>query len=192
MIRKLMGLLLLVTGLPAVAADLSYNFVEVGYQKIEFDEEFSPGIDIDGEGYGIGASFEIGESWFVGVNYAKAEFDFGIDLDQTSLGVGWHTDISANADFFGTLSYVRAEASAEGLDSIDDDGYGMAIGVRGMVGSKFELAGSLGYVDFGDGGDGTAVGGNALYYFTDNFAAGFTVDIDEDITAYGLGLRVYW
>lgn len=192
MIRKLVGLLMLVTGLPALAADLSYNFVELGYQRIDFDEEIAPGVDVDGDGYGIGGSFEVGNNWFVGINYAKAEFDFDVDLDQTSLGVGWHTDISPNADFFATLSYVKAEASASGFDSIDDDGYGMTIGVRGMVGSKFELAGSVGYVDFGDGGDSTAVGGKALYYFTDNFAAGFTVDIDEDITAYGLGLRIYW
>ncbi len=100
--------------------------------------------------------------------------------------------ISDNADFYGALSFVRAEASASGFGSVDDDGYAATIGVRGMIAERFELNGSLGYVDFGDGGDSTSFGAGALYSFTDTVAAGFSVNIDDDVTIYGLGLRVYF
>jgi hypothetical protein len=66
------------------------------------------------------------------------------------------------------------------------------IGLRGMIGERFELNGSLAYVDYGDGGDTTAFGGGVLYNFSDAFAAGFSIDIDEDLTAYGIGIRFYF
>jgi hypothetical protein len=192
MIRKFCGLTLLVLAAPTMAADISYNFVEAGYQEIDIDGGFVGGLDIDGDGYGVGGSFELNENWFIAASYAKAEFDFGVDLDQFSLGAGYHVPISDNADFYGMFSYVNAEASASGFGSVDDDGYEAKIGLRGMIGERFELNGSLAYVDLGDGGDTTAFGAGALYNFSDVLAAGFSIDIDDDVTAYGIGIRVYF
>lgn len=192
MLRKLYGLTLLMLAAPALAADISYNYIEAGYQEIEIDGGFVGGADIDGDGYGLGVSFELNENWFIAASYAKADFDFGVDLDQLSVGAGYHVPISENADFYGALSFVRAEASASGFGSVDDDGYSATIGLRGMIGERFELNGSLAYVDFGDGGDTTAFGAGALYSFTDAVAAGFSIETDDDVTAYGLGLRIYF
>ena len=192
MLRKLCGLTLLCLATPVLAADISYNFVQAGYQEIDIDADALSGIDIDGNGYSVGGSVELNDNVFVGVSYGKADFDFGVDFDELSLGVGYHVPLTDNADFYGMLSYVRAEVSASGFGSVDDDGYAATIGVRGMIGERFELNGSLGYVDYGDGGDGTAFGAGVLYNFTDAIAAGFSVDIDEDVTAYGIGFRVYF
>lgn len=192
MLRKIHGLILLVLAAPAMAADISYNFIEAGYQEIDIDVGFSGGGDIDGDGFGIGGSFELNENWFIAASYASADFDFGVDLDQLSVGAGYHVPISDNADFYGALSFVRAEVSA-GDFSEDEDGYAATIGLRGMVGERFELNGSLSYVDFGSsGGDTTAFGAGALYNFSDILAAGFSVEIDDDVTAYGIGVRIYF
>ena len=183
--------------LPAFAGDISYNFVELGYQKIDVDD-VGIGADADGDGFAIGGSFEIGESWFVAASYSQAELDlpvgFGlsIDLDQMAAGVGWHTAMSDNSDFYALIQYVQAEISVDGFGSADEDGIGATIGVRGMVTDKVEIGGSIGYVDLGDAGDGTAFGANLLYNFTENFAAGVFVDIEEDVTGYGAGVRFYW
>jgi outer membrane protein assembly factor BamA len=192
MLRKVCGLTLLLLAVPTFAADISYNFIEAEYQEIDIDSGFLGGFDIDGDGYGIGGSFELNENWFIGASYSKADFDFGVDLDQLMLGAGYHVPISDNADFYGMFSFVSAEASIDGFDSIDEDGYAATIGLRGMIGERFELNGSLAYVDFGNGGDSTAFGAGALYNFSDAFAAGFSVGIDDDVTTYGIGFRVYF
>jgi hypothetical protein len=192
MLRKVCGLTLLLLAVPTFAADISYNFIEAEYQEIDIDSGFLGGFDIDGDGYGIGGSFELNENWFIGASYSKADFDFGVDLDQLMLGAGYHVPISDNADFYGMFSFVSAEASVDGFDSIDEDGYAATIGLRGMIGERFELNGSLAYVDFGNGGDSTAFGAGALYNFSDAFAAGFSVGIDDDVTTYGIGFRVYF
>jgi hypothetical protein len=192
MLRKVSGLTLLLLAAPTFAADISYNFIEAGYQEIDIDGGFFSGVDIDGDGYGVGGSFELDENWFIGASYSKADFDFGIDLDQLMLGAGYHVPISDNADFYGMISFVNVEASAGGFGSVDDDGYAATIGLRSMIGDRFELNGSLAYVDLGDGGDTTEFGAGALYYFSDAFAAGFSIGIDDDVTAYGIGFRVYF
>lgn len=192
MYKKLLGLSLALLAFPAFAGDISYNYVELGYQKIDIDD---PGIgeDVDGDGFGANGSFEMGDSWFFRIGYSQADFDFGIDLDEASAGLGWHTTMSNNADFYALIQYVRAEASISGFPgSVDEDGVGAEIGVRGMVSDKVELAGSIAYVDLGDAGDGTSFGAQVLYNFTQNFAAGLFVDLEEDATGYGAGVRFYW
>lgn len=188
MYRLTVSLLALVLASPAFAGGLSYNFIEGQYQKVEFDEG---SIDVDGDGFGIGGSFELNENVFVLASYASADFDFGIDLNQLAIGAGYAVEISETADFFATLSFIRAEVEASGFGSLDDDGFGATIGVRGMVSERVELFGTLSYVDLGDD-DSTAIGGGALYNVTDIFALGANVEFDEDVTSYGVIARIYF
>ncbi len=191
MYKKLLGIALIFAFTSAVADDLSYNFVELGYMKAELDDDLA-GFDVDGDGFGIRGSFEINEAFFVALNYSALGFDFGVDLDQLSAGVGYHGAMSNGTDFFAVLSYLRAEVSASGFGSADEDGFGATVGVRGMLTDKVELNGRIGYADLGDGADGTSFGAGALYSFTDAFALGFDIEIDEDVTLYGLGGRFYF
>ena len=92
MFRKILGLTLVVFAAPALAGDLSYNFVQLGYQKVDFDNDFVDS-SIDGDGFGISGSFEVGESWFISAGYSKLQLDtdfgFDVDYDELGLGVGW-------------------------------------------------------------------------------------------------------
>lgn len=189
--KLLLGTALVFAMSPAFAGDLSYNFIEIGYQEAELDDDLA-GFSFDGDGFGIGGSFEVGESWFIGVGYSTIGFDFGIDLDQISVGGGYHAGMSDRTDFFATLSYLSVEVSASGFGSVDEDGYGVAVGVRSMLTDNVELNGSLGYSDLGDGADGTAFNVGALYSFTESFAVGFDIGIEEDVTLYSLGGRFYF
>ena len=188
MLRKSLGILLLVAATPAVA-DISYNYVDLGVQRIELDV---PGADVDGDGFAIGGSFEIAEEWFVQAGYGTADFDFGVDLDQFTLGLGYRSAISPTSDVFATVNYLRADVSASGLGSADDDGFGVSVGVRAMLNDVFELNGSIGYVDLDEGGDGTSVSAGGLYSFTDTFALGVNIGVDEDVTSYGIVGRIYF
>ena len=187
MFRNVLGITLLVFAAPALAGDLSYNYFQLDYRRIDVDD-----ISVDGDGFGLGGAFEVGENWFIVAGYATADLDFGVDLDQLEAGVGYHADMSENADVFATLSYVSVEASAPGVGSLDDNGFGIRVGVRGMVNEQVELTGSIGYVDLDDFGDGTSLGASAFYSFTDAFALGLVIETDDDITSYGLAGRFYF
>jgi hypothetical protein len=183
---------MLLFAVPSLAADFSYDYIQAGYQEIDIDDDLFSGFDVDGDGYFVGGSFELTENWFVAGGYSSADFDFGVDLDEITIGAGYHVPLNNNVDFYGMLSLVRAEVSASGFGSSDENGYAAEIGVRGMIGDRFELNGSLAYVDLDEGGDGTAFGAGLLYNFTNTLAAGLALDFDEDVKAYGIGLRFYF
>jgi len=187
--KLLLGTALVFASSSVFADGPSYNFIQVGYQEAKLDDDF---FDIDGDGFGIGGSFEIAENWFIIAGYSSLGFDFGVDLDQLSVGGGYHVGISDRTDVFATLSYLSAEVSASGFGSIDEDGYGVSVGLRSMLSDEFELNGSVGYSDLGDGADGTAFGIGALYSFTSNFAIGLNLGFEEDVTMYGVGARFYF
>jgi hypothetical protein len=60
-----------------------------------------------------------------------------------------------------------------------ESGYGLEIGVRSMISEKFELRGSLQYVDIVDEAE-TAFGISALYNFTEHFSAGVGYSKSDD------------
>jgi hypothetical protein len=190
MIRKGLSIALLLLAGPALAADISYNYGQLGYQWATL-EDVLPGLDVDGDGFGFGGAFEVGNSVFVQAGYQQTSFDYGIDFNQISAGIGYHAALSQSTDFFAVLSYVTAEVSVSGVGSAKEDGYGATIGVRGMVTQKLELDGTIDYVDLGDGADGTAFGAAAIYNFTEFFSLALGVGLEEDAVTYGVGVRVY-
>ena len=175
---------------PAMAERPSFNFIELGYDYVDLD--LGGGVDVDGDGYALGGSFEIGENMFGFASYADTGFDFSIDLTQLQLGLGWRTALTDNTDFFARVAYVEAEIDAPGFGSLDENGYGLGIGVRGNVSDLVELYGEIAYVDLGDNIGGTAVGGGAYFNLSDNFAIGLGASIEDDVTAYGASVRFYF
>ncbi len=190
MIRKSLSIALLLLAGPALAADISYNYGQLGYQWTTL-EDVLPGLDVDGDGFGFGGAFEVGDSGFIQAGYQHTSFDFGITFEQISVGIGYHAALSQRTDFFAALSYVKAEVLVVGGGSASENGYGATIGVRGMVTEKLELDGAISYVDLGNGADGTAFGAAAIYNFTDIFSLALDVGVEEDEISYGLGVRVY-
>jgi len=190
MLKRILALTLLLLGAQAMADDLGYSYIEGGYQRIDVDTGAGFG-NVDGDGIGIGFSFDVADNWYILGAYGRASLDFGVDFDETELGVGYHAPLADRLDIFATVSYLRAEFSDTVFGSFDDDGYGIAVGMRGLVADRFDLTGSIGYSDFGGGSDGTAFSAAGLYNFTDNFAAGIVLAFDEDVTTYGIGARYY-
>ena len=188
MVKLLTGALILAFATPAMAESPSYNYGTLGWQKITLDDDF---LDIDGDGFGIGGSFEVADNWHVIGGYSSLGLDFGIDLKSLQIGAGYHIDISATTSFYTNLLWVNAELDAGGSLTADDDGFGIGIGLRSNVTDRVELEGGLNYVDLGDG-DSTSISGAAWYALTDNFSLGITAEADEDVLGFGVGGRLYF
>jgi len=190
MLRYLSIGALMLSSATAMAEGPSYSYIQASYQEVEID--VGGGFDVDGDGYGVAGSIAINDNWFVFAGYATSEFESVIDLDQTTLGAGWNSAISEKTDWFVTLAYIDLGLSARGLGSFSDSGFGVSAGVRSMLNPNFELYGSLGYADLGDGGDGTTVAAGLWYTVAGNLALGLSAEVGSDVTTYGLGIRLYF
>lgn len=189
--RKTLAAAFVLLAGPALAEEISYNFIEIGYQRITIDNVLGD-QDIDGDGFEIAAAVELGEHWFLAADYSQGSFDYGIDLDQALVGAGFHVGMTPATDFYAALSYVRVESAISGFGSDDEDGYGITAGVRGLVTERFELQADITYIDFGDDGDVTAYGVSGTYNFTPRFAGAINIEVEDEAKGYGVGLRYYF
>lgn len=180
----LIGLLLLSA---SASAEFDYNYFEFTYAKIEFDD-----INVDGDGFGIGGSYELNQDVFVFGSYQGADLDFSVDATTFGIGVGYHTELSPQADLVANVSYQFVELDIPGSGDDDDDGFGFGVGVRFAATPEIELNGGISYVDFGDGGDDTALSAGALYNFTDAFTAGIGGSFGDDVSTIALVARLYF
>jgi hypothetical protein len=170
MMRKYWMLLLLLP-LSANAEGISYSYAELNYIA---DQEFDisgAGSD-DGDGFNFNASFAIDDTFFVNGGYSDTSLDdTNSDITSFNVGVGGRSPLSSTVDAFGVVSYENVEVDVGGAGSVDDDGFGIAGGLRGLVATNFELNGQVKYTDIGDA-DGWGFKVGALYGFAPNWAAG--------------------
>ena len=191
MLRSVLFTALLALSASATAQDFDYNYLSLGYQRVNLDDGT---FDVDGDGIGLNGSLEIGESYFIFAGYGMAEFEeqgIEVDADTMSIGFGWHTSLSNNVDFVAGLSYEYIDVSALGL-SVDDNGIGLGVGLRYAASDKIEINGGVDYVDYSDGGDDTTFGLGFLYGVSDNIDVGLSGEWGDDSSAYGVSGRFYF
>ena len=191
MLRSVMFTALLALSASATAQDFDYNFFSLGYQRVTLDDGT---FDVDGDGIGLNGSFEISESFFVFGGYGMAEFEeagIEVDVDNLSIGLGWHTGLSDKVDLVAGLSYEYIDVSALGL-SADDNGIGLGVGLRFAASETIEVNGGVDHVDYSDGGDDTTFGLGMLYSVSDNVDIGVSGEWGDDSSAYGINGRFYF
>jgi hypothetical protein len=90
-----------------------------------------------------------------------------------------------------SYEYIKiAASSCRNNESADDNGIGIGfgLGVRSRLTEKFEVDGSIGYVDIADESE-TAFGVSGYYYFTNELAVGAHYSSTADVSVYGASLR---
>lgn len=167
----------------AQAAEVNYNFVEAGYASTSVDGGDFNGWNIDG-------SVGFGSNFYGFAGYTTGD-ESSADLNQTKLGVGWHS--SGNAQWFAEAAWVNNEIDYGNGFDIDDNGYTVAGGVRGFLGDHFEGNVKVNYTDVGDFGDGFGAGLTGIYHFNDTWGAYASYDYsdrsDFNFDTWGLGVR---
>ena len=171
----------------SAAEGFNYNYVSASYVTVDFDD-----LNIDGDGFGLGLSLSISDEFHLFGGYQGTNFDLGVDGSAWSVGAGFHTPISDVIDVVATVSYEFVEVDVRGLGSIDDDGFGLGIGLRAAVSDRVEIDAGIGYADLNDRGDNTAFSAGFLFNVTDTISLGLSGIWDDDATAYSFRGRVYF
>ena len=199
----LLAALLAGTAFAANANEMSYTFVEAGYAKLKIDDSFLG--DPEGDGGYLRGSFAIAPQVYLFGGYGEVSDDYGFEsasidatIDQTELGIGWHTPLGDNLDFTADIAYLRIEetlevrglgAGVDGKYSDDAKGGRAALGLRGTPSPRTEAWIKAGYIDGGDfQGDWIGTLGGQVKF---NPTWGLVGDIEvvDDSTRYFVGVR---
>lgn len=187
MFRSSLVLLILTFSASVNAQGFDYNYLQLSYGNVEFDN-----INVDGDGLGLSGSYALNPDWHVFAGYEAAGLDFGIDATTFGAGVGYNTEMSPTIDMFARLSYQYVELDAPGISGADDSGLGLGVGLRFAASEELELSGGINYVDFGDGGDDTGFSAGLLYSFTEAFSLGLGGSWSDDASSYTISGRFYF
>lgn len=173
----------------AQAAELSYDYLELGWVNTDIDV---PGAgDVDGDGFGIGGSYAITDNVHVFAGYQTVDLDFGVDLNALQIGAGYNRSIAPGTDFVGQLAYVDGEIDTN-IGDFDDSGFGLSAGLRHVFTPQVQAGASINYVDLDESGDETSFQVRGEYFFTDEFSAGLSLEFGDDTTTWIIGGRFYF
>lgn len=186
--KRTLAALAIALALPfgAQAADLSYSYIEGGWQKFNIDS------GIDSDGWVANGSAALGEHFHIYGGYGQNELDnINLDADVWRLGVGWNTGISDNSDLVVRANYVEASTdNVPGLGDVSSDGYEAEVGVRSAFGDRFETYAALGHIDI-ESGSGDFYGKlGGQYKFTPTFGIVGQVTIADGGDEYFVGPRL--
>jgi predicted porin len=167
----------------AQAAELNYNYVEVGYSVIDIDD-FNEDLDSISVGgsylftpdvYGF-ASYSDGETGsFMGGKIAVSGYEIGLGY---RIGMAPATDLNFEAAF--QRAKVEGKGAFSGSES--ENGYSIGVGVRHLVNPSIELLADVTYVDIEDDDTVLSVGG--LWHITDVVAVGLGYSLASDFDGY--------
>lgn len=174
----------------AHASDLNYDFIEVGYAVVDFDD-----FNADLKSVTIGGSFLASDEIYVFGGYSDGETDrfAGGRLAVTgyTLGLGYRLGLTRQTDINFAAAFERARVEGKGafspLGSDSENGYSLTVGMRHLVTREFELGADVTYVDIS--GDDTILTIGGLWHLTDLVAVGLQYFIGSDATGYEGGIR---
>lgn len=188
--RHLLALCLLsILPISAQASDVSYSYIDGGYASADWLGERGDGFFLDGS-----VAFNPNIYGFASYRDVSND-DFGLTLDETVIGLGYHIPVSDQADLFGEIGYVNVGGELDDVGSTSSDGYRFAAGFRGMLAPKFEGSIRAYYTHLGGDFEGNAYGATVGAVFHINQTWGImgsydtTEFFEEKINTWGVGIR---
>jgi hypothetical protein len=180
----LIGSMLCLLAPSTLLAQMSYNAFDISLLDVELGGDLP---DVEGDGFELGGSFELGDKFFLFGTWQEQDLDSDVDGSELELGAGLHHPLNETLDFVATLSYIDAEVEWRNF-SADEDGLGLGGGIRARVAESFEIDASLKLVDFDSGSDtGFSFGGR--WYFHDMMAITAAADFFDNADTLRIGFR---
>src|SRR5690606_30649354 len=97
-----------------------------------------------------------------------------------------HHRLQSDLDLIGELTWVNLEVDTPFGDA-DDDGFGLAVGLRYRANSDVELEGAIRHVDLDD--SNTLLDLRGRYYLNPSFALAGGLLIDSGDLGWTIGIR---
>jgi hypothetical protein len=204
MLRSVLLMFLVAFSVSVNAQGVNYNYVQGSYGLVNLD---GPGLDVDGDGFGLSASFAIDENFHVFGEYQSADSSFVGDLDLMEFGVGYHTNISPNMDVYANLGYLEFETygggggggcpigvacTSSGGGAGDNDALAVGLGLRGAVSEAVELFGGIDYIEFDDSHNETRANAGFVLRLTEKLGVGLKATFWDDVNIYQFNARFYF
>ena len=158
-------------------AGLSYTYAELRF------------VDVDtsgGDGLRLNGSYELENNWLIVGGLTALDFNNNVDVTTVELGGGYVWHYSSDFDLVSTLRYVQADIDTPGGSS-DDSGFAFSGGARGLLTPQFEVRGSVNYINLDNSDTYLEIAGD--YYFTEQFAAGVSLEFAGDSDVFTIGAR---
>jgi outer membrane protein with beta-barrel domain len=187
--RLLSAVAALAAALPLVshADTLAYTHGEISYLDTEID---AGNADISGDGFGLRGSIAIQETFFAFAEYQSVEFDSNVDASVMTLGGGAHWSLNDKLDIVGRVGISKAEVDVGAFGSVDEDGLMVGARLRAALMPRLEVEGGFDYRDIELVGKDTLLVLDGRYFFTENFAGGLMVELNDNGTNLGFNMRV--
>ena len=164
----------------APSGDLSYTYA--GLRFVDFDDNGGDGLRIEG-------SYDLGNNWIIVGEYTGADFNNNVDVNWFEIGGGYVWSYTSDWDLVGTARFVSADADTPGGSS-DETGFRLSGGLRGLLMPKFEIRGSVNYINLDSSDTYLELAGD--YYFTQRFSAGLSIEFAGDTDLFSVGARYYF
>lgn len=184
MLRSTLLVILFAFSGAAFADDFNYNYVQISYGEAEIDNTGG----LDGDGPGIFGSVALSEKIHLFGEYQVADFGQGVDLGQLEAGLGYVFNVSETVDIIAKAAYVNMEVDTP-QGSVDENGYAIGAGIRGMLTERVELNGGLDLVDLDESDSETRAKAGILFNITDSISVGANGTWWDDVTVYQLTAR---
>ncbi len=136
---------------------LTYNYIGVGYGKIDLDDgELKSSFN----GFGVEAGALLNENIFVRANYATASankltaggtsYNLEIDYSQVDAALGYRFAVAAGTDITASVGVAQGRAKVVGQASATDTVYPVGVGLKTLLNEQLELGlnGSVASGDF--------------------------------------------
>jgi hypothetical protein len=183
---------LLITSLSVSSAVMakspSWNNIGLVYTSVDIDD-----TDYEPSGFTLSGSHLVSDDVYVYGTYLSVEdYIFSTDLEITTLnlGLGYRYALNATTDVFGQISYLNAEAKADGL-SEDENGYSLAIGIKSMLTDNVE--GIIGASrDSLDGESETSLSLGLSYFVNEKFSIGAGYTFADDAKILNVGVKFHF
>jgi len=147
------------------AEDVSHSYLEAGYGYAEI----GGGAVDEGDGFKVAASWELPANVLIGASYRDFDYDVA-SITELSAGLGYKWDLGSSFDLVTAATYEDFE-----FEDVSESGFGLSIGVRGLVTEQLELGADLKYTDIKDLPTTFTVSLGGRWYFNPNFALGLDV-----------------